>query len=95
MCELWYYSKITNAFFKNLWNDPKESNWNVNMRELRKAVMGSIEEHAEALDSSSEELAEKALNHVMAKDKVMTFRYSSSDTLKVSNFNFNITTVLF
>jgi len=66
----------------NLWNDPKDSALKVEMKKLKPAVMGSIEEYKEGLDSSSEEMAEKALDHVMASDKVMTFRYSNSDTLQ-------------
>lgn len=60
----------------------------VDMKELKKAVMGSIEEHTLELESSGEELAVKALDHVMASDTIMTFRYSASTTLKV-NFLFN------
>jgi hypothetical protein len=45
--------------------------------------MGSIEEHTLVLDSSSEEMAGRALDHVTGSDKVMTFHYSDSATLQV------------
>lgn len=65
-----------------LWADPKDSDLKVNMKELKKAVMGSIEEYTADLELSVEVLAEKALDHVMASDTVMTFKYSDSTTLQ-------------
>lgn len=57
----------------------------VDMRELKKAVMGSIEEYTVVLESSSEEMAEKAKDHVLLSDTVITFKYSGSATLQVNN----------
>jgi hypothetical protein len=54
----------------------------VDMKELKKAVMGSIEEYTVVLESSSEEMAEKAKDHVLSSDTVMTFKYSGSATLQ-------------
>ncbi|KAI6183852.1 Translation initiation factor eIF-2B subunit beta [Aphelenchoides bicaudatus] len=65
-----------------LWNDPKDSELKVDMKELKGHVMGSIEEYTVDLDASSEEMAEKALDHVTASSIVMTLRYSKSDTLQ-------------
>lgn len=66
-----------------MWNDPKDSNLKVDMKELKKHVMGSIEEHTLDLDSTSDEMAIKARAHVTSSDNVMTFRYSKSATLQV------------
>lgn len=70
--------------FQKLWNDPKDDILNVDMQELKKNVMVSIEEYTLDLDSSSEEMAKRAPDHVTAADKVLTFRYSGSSTLQVS-----------
>lgn len=71
--------------FQKLWNDPKDGALNVDMKKLKKNVMGSIEEHILDLGSSSEEMAKRAPDHVTATDKVMTFHYSGSSTLQVSS----------
>ncbi|CAD5217900.1 unnamed protein product [Bursaphelenchus xylophilus] len=64
-----------------LWIDPKNSRLNVNVDDLRKAVMSSLEEFSLEMRSTRKEIANQAVNHVLPTDTVLTYQFSTSSTL--------------
>lgn len=59
----------------------------MNIEELRKAVMSSLEEFSTEMRSTRKEIANQALNHVIPSDRVLTLKFSDSSTLNVSDFS--------
>ncbi|KAI6242626.1 Translation initiation factor eIF-2B subunit beta [Aphelenchoides fujianensis] len=65
-----------------LWIDPRDSDLQVDVAKLKKEVVSSLEDFAGDLEDCRDALVQRASDHVLPSDTVMTFKYSGSSTLQ-------------
>lgn len=70
--------------FQRLWFLPSTLGTDVEVKKLKSGVLVSMDEFREEVDTSADGIATQALHHILPTDVVVTYKLSTSGTLKVS-----------